>query len=85
MNPLVIALLSPVWLILLILALVILILLFGSVKIRIISSPSLSVILYACGIPITLVSEKKKEKKRKKQEPPTPKDCKNPQRKNTMK
>jgi hypothetical protein len=78
MNPLIAAILSPLWLILFVLALLVLILLFGSAKVRIISRESLTVILYICGIPITLVSEKKKEKKKKRETPTEFSECHNP-------
>ena len=78
MNPLIVAILSPLWLILFVLALLVLILLFGSAKVRIITKESLTVILYVCGIPITLVSEKKKEKKRRREMPTEFSECYNP-------
>ena len=57
-----------------ILGLILLLILFGSVKVRIICKEKLRVVLYVCGIPITLVSDKPK----KKDLPPDLKDCKDP-------
>lgn len=56
------------------LGLILLLILFGSVKIRIVCKDKVRVVLYACGIPITLVSDKPK----KKDLPQELKDCKNP-------
>ncbi|MBE6627451.1 MAG: DUF2953 domain-containing protein [Ruminococcaceae bacterium] len=58
-----------------ILGLILLLILFGSVKIRVIFKKKLRVVLYAFGIPITLVSDKPK----KKDLPPELKNCKNPE------
>ena len=44
------------------LGLILLLILFGSVKIRIVCKEKVRVVLYACGIPITLVSDKPKKK-----------------------
>lgn len=57
-----------------ILLLILLLILFGSAKIRIICREKVRVVLYVCGFPITLVSDKKKKKDR----PKELKDCKNP-------
>ena len=58
-----------------ILGLILLLILFGSVKIRVTFQKKLRVVLYACGIPITLVSDKP----RKKDLPHDLKNCKNPE------
>lgn len=57
-----------------ILGLILLLILFGSIKIRIVFKEKLRVVLYACGIPITLVSDKPP----KKDQPKDLKNCKNP-------
>ena len=71
MNPLTLIL----WILGGILLLILLVILFGSARIRIVCREKVRVVLYVCGIPITLVSDKPK----KKDLPKELKDCKNPE------
>ena len=71
MNPLTLIL----WILGGILLLILLLILFGSARIRIVCREKVRVVLYVCGIPITMVSDKPK----KKDLPKELKDCNNPE------